>query len=250
MKYSQYWKTVLFLLLLKWQSAESASAMSTTTAAVAFVPTRISTRSCPTRSCRSPYNNNNNNNNNNYNCISVDIHHQQQHHQERNPLLSKNRIHSQWWLPTNAPPFALLARKSTGLEEEEDDCKANSIPNDNDGDDSTNKKQSLQQNNNKDSNKKPSSIARFLLNVNFVVAYLTMALGTLLTAGLFLNLCGYGYQITSSGEVRIDTLAHLREQAQFRNEIVKSMKEYQQQQQFQQTQPSEQPQLYEQSSSQ
>lgn len=75
-------------------------------------------------------------------------------------------------------------------------------------------------------NEVKKSLSRFLLNVNFAFGYAMTALGVLLSIGLLLNLLGYGYQITPQGELRIDTIGHLREEAQFRSEVKKSMKEY------------------------
>lgn len=53
-----------------------------------------------------------------------------------------------------------------------------------------------------------------------------IALRGLLSIGLLLNIFGYGYQITPEGQLRIDTISQLREEAQFRQEVARSMKEY------------------------
>ena len=71
-------------------------------------------------------------------------------------------------------------------------------------------------------------VGMVLLNIYFAFGYVMIALGSLLSIGIVLNICGYGYQVTSEG-LRIDTLTQLREENQFRTEVAKSMKEYQQQ---------------------
>jgi hypothetical protein len=73
-------------------------------------------------------------------------------------------------------------------------------------------------------------LRNLLLQINFGFAYIMIALGILLTAGLVLNLFGFGYQITPEGQLRIDTITQLREEAQFRREVFNSMQEYRQEQ--------------------
>lgn len=84
--------------------------------------------------------------------------------------------------------------------------------------------------NNRDDAKK-QRVGPFLLNVYFALSYVFMAVGALLGLGIVLNLAGYGYQVTPNLELRIDTMGNMRREAQFRNEVIKSMKEQQQQQQ-------------------
>eukprot|EP00977_Amphora_coffeiformis_P015850 scaffold4743_cov171-Amphora_coffeaeformis.AAC.23 len=74
-------------------------------------------------------------------------------------------------------------------------------------------------------------VGRFLLDIYFAFGYVIFVLGGLLSIGLVLNICGYGYSVSSEG-IRIDTLPQLREEAQFRSEVAKSMKEYQQQERY------------------
>jgi hypothetical protein len=70
-----------------------------------------------------------------------------------------------------------------------------------------------------------------LLNgLSLSFSFVTTVMGVLLSFGLLLNLFGYGYQITPERELRIDTIGQLREESQFRREVLKSMKESRQEQ--------------------
>lgn len=67
-------------------------------------------------------------------------------------------------------------------------------------------------------------LRQVVLFVSTLWTYTTIFLGVLLSFGLLLNLCGYGYQVTSHGIV-IDTIQHFRTERQFQEEILRSMKE-------------------------
>lgn len=82
---------------------------------------------------------------------------------------------------------------------------------------------------NTDENGAKTTLRNILLQINFGFAYIMITLGALLSIGLVLNIFGYGYQIRD-GQLRVDTLSQLREEAQFRQEVYKSMKEYRQEQ--------------------
>jgi hypothetical protein len=73
-------------------------------------------------------------------------------------------------------------------------------------------------------------MGNILMGLSLSFSYSITVLGVLLTFGLLLNIFGYGYQITPERELRIDTISRLREESQFRQEVVKSMKESRQEQ--------------------
>jgi hypothetical protein len=73
-------------------------------------------------------------------------------------------------------------------------------------------------------------MGKVFLGLSLSFSYSITVLGVLLTFGLLLNIFGYGYQITPERELRIDTISRLREESQFRQEVVKSMKESRQEQ--------------------
>jgi hypothetical protein len=78
--------------------------------------------------------------------------------------------------------------------------------------------------------KKPSSfggLKRITFVVSRVFSYSIITLGTLLSFGLLLNICGYSYQVTDHGIV-VDTLENMRMDQQFRSAVVESMQDIQQ----------------------
>ena len=67
---------------------------------------------------------------------------------------------------------------------------------------------------------KPPKLVLQIIDVcSMVFSYTMTFLGTLLTLGLVLNLCGYAYTFTWTNGVRIDTIQQTRNEIQFENEI-------------------------------
>jgi hypothetical protein len=66
-------------------------------------------------------------------------------------------------------------------------------------------------------------LGKVFLALSFIWSYAIIALGTLLSVGLLLNILGYGYQLTEYGIV-IDTLDQMRKDQQFQQAVVDSMK--------------------------
>lgn len=73
--------------------------------------------------------------------------------------------------------------------------------------------------------KPPKVVLQIFEAVNLLFAYTMIFLGSLLSIGLLLNLCGYAYTVSWKDGIRVDTIQVLREEAQFQNEIRKSAKE-------------------------
>ena len=63
--------------------------------------------------------------------------------------------------------------------------------------------------------REPTKLQKIFRTIDLFWSYSTIFLGTLLTAGLFLNLCGYGYTVSAKEGIRIDTIQRLREEHQF-----------------------------------
>lgn len=67
--------------------------------------------------------------------------------------------------------------------------------------------------------KPPKLILQIIDVVSMVFSYTITFLGTLLSIGLVLNLCGYAYTFTWTEGIRIDTIQQMRQEIQFENEI-------------------------------
>lgn len=67
--------------------------------------------------------------------------------------------------------------------------------------------------------KPPKLMLQIIDIVSMVFSYTLTFLGTLLSVGLVLNLCGYAYTFTWTEGVRIDTIQQMRKEIQFENEI-------------------------------
>lgn len=67
--------------------------------------------------------------------------------------------------------------------------------------------------------KPPMLILQIIDIVSMLFSYTIIFLGTLLSLGLVLNLCGYAYTFTLTDGIRIDTIQQMRKEIQFENEI-------------------------------
>jgi len=62
--------------------------------------------------------------------------------------------------------------------------------------------------------------------ISKTVDFMTIFLGVLVTSGLVLNLCGYGYQINRENGLKIDTIENFRSEFQMQKVAQKYAKEY------------------------
>lgn len=73
--------------------------------------------------------------------------------------------------------------------------------------------------------KPPKTVLQVFEFINLLWAYTIIFLGSALSIGLLLNLCGYAYTFSFTEGVRIDTIQMLRQESQFQKEIRRSAKE-------------------------
>jgi len=71
---------------------------------------------------------------------------------------------------------------------------------------------------------KDTALKKIGRSIYWIWSYLIIIIGTLLSFGLFLNICGFGY-VWQDGSIRVDSIPKLRQEHQFQQESLRYKRE-------------------------